>query len=275
MTCYVCLRSHRYNASQGRWEISHDYDTQPEPEPEPEHNQSSQPSTGSRRQTVRWVPVDPAKPRAAAAKHPPFHHTTPITVTVRAGETLYLPALWYHRVASSRRQVTIALNYWHGTHPPSPPNQSIMGGGGGSVSRGCTAPAAGQSVGGALMMSLHVADMHYGGAYLCHNFIRDVAPLLFRAPRPPAGYPPPPSAAVDGDRADPAVGVPGGGSVERDAVVVQQQQRQAALHLAAAAALATGPSGGGRGEGSSGGGGGGGDDEGGLGPLGRATFLPR
>jgi|EP01047_Picozoa_sp_COSAG01_P012446 hypothetical protein len=237
MTCYVCLRSHRYNASQGRWEISHDYDTQPEPEhepePEPEHNQSSQPSTGSQRQTVRWVPIDPAKPRAAAAKHPPFHHTTPITVTVRAGETLYLPSLWYHRVGSSRRQVTIALNYWH--------------------------------------------DMHFGGAYLCHNFIRDVAPLLFRAPRPPAGTPPLPSAAATlngGDRADPAVGVPGGGGVERDAVVVQQQQRQAALHLAAAAALATGPSGGGGGggggEGS--GGGGGGDDEGGLG---RATFLPR
>ena len=35
----------------------------------------------------------------------------PLRVEVRAGETLYLPALWWHRV--SQTELTVALNYWH------------------------------------------------------------------------------------------------------------------------------------------------------------------
>lgn len=35
----------------------------------------------------------------------------PITVTVRAGETLYLPAGWWHYVRQSG--LTIALNWWY------------------------------------------------------------------------------------------------------------------------------------------------------------------
>jgi hypothetical protein len=35
----------------------------------------------------------------------------PLSCTVGAGEVLYLPALWYHRVA--QRGDTIAINYWH------------------------------------------------------------------------------------------------------------------------------------------------------------------
>ncbi|KAI0772103.1 Clavaminate synthase-like protein [Trametes elegans] len=57
---------------------------------------------------VRWSSVaDPAAPGAL----PPAAH--PITVTVRAGETLYLPAGWWHFVR--QRGFTVAVNYWYDT----------------------------------------------------------------------------------------------------------------------------------------------------------------
>lgn len=55
-------------------------------------------------QTVRWSSIrDPTDP-------PPL--TRPVTVLVRRGEMLYLPAGWWHYVqqVSSR---TIAVNYWY------------------------------------------------------------------------------------------------------------------------------------------------------------------
>lgn len=45
---------------------------------------------------VPWIPVDPTKPDLS--RFPLFANATPVTVTVRAGEVLYLPALWYHHV---------------------------------------------------------------------------------------------------------------------------------------------------------------------------------
>jgi hypothetical protein len=38
-------------------------------------------------------------------------HASPVVVEVRAGECLYLPAMWYHRV--EQLGVTIAVNFWH------------------------------------------------------------------------------------------------------------------------------------------------------------------
>ncbi|KAI0921861.1 hypothetical protein AcW1_004276 [Taiwanofungus camphoratus] len=56
--------------------------------------------------TVRWSSVtDPTVPGAL----PPEAH--PIDITVRAGETLYLPAGWWHYVRQS--EITIAVNYWY------------------------------------------------------------------------------------------------------------------------------------------------------------------
>lgn len=46
---------------------------------------------------VPWIPVDPGDERATES-FPLFAHATPLVVDVRAGETLYLPALWYHKV---------------------------------------------------------------------------------------------------------------------------------------------------------------------------------
>ncbi|CAM9872984.1 unnamed protein product [Discosporangium mesarthrocarpum] len=60
-------------------------------------------------QSVKWIPVDPACPDLE--RYPLFRYASPIQCTVREGEMLYLPSLWFHRVA--QRGVTIAVNYWH------------------------------------------------------------------------------------------------------------------------------------------------------------------
>lgn len=71
--------------------------------------------------TVPWISVDPSLPPPAQGKYPLAKYASPVSVTVEAGETLYLPSLWYHRVAqpgvAHRRgqpddDVTIAVNAW-------------------------------------------------------------------------------------------------------------------------------------------------------------------
>lgn len=42
----------------------------------------------------------------------------PLTVTVRAGEMLYIPALWFHAVSQTRE--TVAINYWYSMRMESP-----------------------------------------------------------------------------------------------------------------------------------------------------------
>jgi len=55
---------------------------------------------------VRWSSVlDPSDPDQL----PPEAH--PIQITVAAGESLYLPAGWWHYVRQS--DITIAVNYWY------------------------------------------------------------------------------------------------------------------------------------------------------------------
>jgi jumonji domain-containing protein 7 len=59
---------------------------------------------------VSWATVDPHGPEACSESHAataPF-----VEVTVRAGELLYLPALWHHHVRQCGRRV-IAVNWWH------------------------------------------------------------------------------------------------------------------------------------------------------------------
>lgn len=56
---------------------------------------------------VRWSSIrDPHLPEAV----PPEAH--PIHVTLHPGETLYLPAGWWHHVRQTG-DVTIALNWWY------------------------------------------------------------------------------------------------------------------------------------------------------------------
>ncbi|KAI9056508.1 Clavaminate synthase-like protein [Trametes sanguinea] len=55
---------------------------------------------------VRWSSVtDPTDPGALPAEAHPIH------ITVNAGETLYLPAGWWHYVR--QRGFTVAVNYWY------------------------------------------------------------------------------------------------------------------------------------------------------------------
>ena len=63
-------------------------------------------------QGVPWVAVDPDAPDLAA--YPRFAHASPLRCVLREGETLYLPALWYHQVgvAPGEEGLTIAVNSW-------------------------------------------------------------------------------------------------------------------------------------------------------------------
>ncbi|GFR82096.1 jumonji domain containing 7 [Elysia marginata] len=58
---------------------------------------------------VPWVAVDPLNPDLG--RYPQYAWAQPLTVTVRAGQMLYLPSLWFHHVRQS--QACIAINYWY------------------------------------------------------------------------------------------------------------------------------------------------------------------
>lgn len=61
--------------------------------------------------TLSWIPLDPADRAAAIEKYPPFALAHPITCEVHAGEVLYIPSMWYHRV--SQTELTVAVNIWY------------------------------------------------------------------------------------------------------------------------------------------------------------------
>lgn len=58
---------------------------------------------------VRWSSI--AEPHIPGVLPPGAH---PIHITLRAGDTLYLPAGWWHHVRQSGG-TTIALNWWYDT----------------------------------------------------------------------------------------------------------------------------------------------------------------
>lgn len=59
---------------------------------------------------VPWICVDPEAPDLA--RFPLFENASAVAVDVRAGETLYLPALWHHQVSHPEPGATIAVNSW-------------------------------------------------------------------------------------------------------------------------------------------------------------------
>lgn len=67
---------------------------------------------------VPWIPVDPVAPNLNL--FPRFAHARPTTVTLYAGDMLYLPAMWYHRVSQTTGPspdgkgvpLAIAVNWW-------------------------------------------------------------------------------------------------------------------------------------------------------------------
>lgn len=72
---------HRFDADAQRWVVDVDEAAPP----------------------VNWVDADVSGDLSP--------HAHPLRVSVKAGETLYLPAQWYHQV--EQRGVTVAVNYWH------------------------------------------------------------------------------------------------------------------------------------------------------------------
>ena len=67
-------------------------------------------SVASQAGGVQWIWLDPEDP-VAAAQHPPYSLASPLRIEVQAGEVLYLPAMWLHRV--SQTCVSIAVNFWY------------------------------------------------------------------------------------------------------------------------------------------------------------------
>ncbi|KIV95811.1 hypothetical protein PV10_03417 [Exophiala mesophila] len=78
---------------------------------------SSSPSQHGR---IPWIPIDPSLPRSTLEQlYPYYRHARPETVTVEAGEMLYLPAGWFHHVRQQcgqwddgSRAPCVAVNYW-------------------------------------------------------------------------------------------------------------------------------------------------------------------
>lgn len=58
---------------------------------------------------VPWIPLDPLAPDLA--RYPSYCQAQALRCTVRAGEMLYLPALWFHHVQQSHG--CIAVNFWY------------------------------------------------------------------------------------------------------------------------------------------------------------------
>ncbi|XP_038639849.1 bifunctional peptidase and (3S)-lysyl hydroxylase JMJD7 isoform X2 [Scyliorhinus canicula] len=58
---------------------------------------------------VPWIPLDPLNPDLG--RYPEYSHAKPLHCTVRAGEMLYLPSLWFHHVQQSHG--CIAVNFWY------------------------------------------------------------------------------------------------------------------------------------------------------------------
>lgn len=48
---------------------------------------------------VPWIPLDPLNPDLE--QYPQYQHAQPVHCTVKSGEMLYLPSLWFHHVRQS------------------------------------------------------------------------------------------------------------------------------------------------------------------------------
>jgi hypothetical protein len=69
---------------------------------------------------VRWIAADVTRKNDVdhISQFPLLQYTHPMEVVVNAGEMLYLPSLWFHRVTQNCE--TIGLNYWYDMKFDSP-----------------------------------------------------------------------------------------------------------------------------------------------------------
>lgn len=71
---------------------------------------------------VHWIATDLFREHLDRQSHdknfPLSKYAHPITIKVRAGELLYLPSLWFHRVTQTEE--TVGINYWYDMNFESP-----------------------------------------------------------------------------------------------------------------------------------------------------------
>ncbi|UZJ53397.1 hypothetical protein CBS101457_002717 [Exobasidium rhododendri] len=66
-----------------------------------------------------WIPIDPTEPAGSTRnrRHPLYSKALPpLTIEVQEGETLYLPAGWFHQVeqqGDDREGLCICVNWWY------------------------------------------------------------------------------------------------------------------------------------------------------------------
>ncbi|XP_056867512.1 bifunctional peptidase and (3S)-lysyl hydroxylase JMJD7 [Takifugu flavidus] len=58
---------------------------------------------------VPWIPLDPLNPDLE--QYPQYRRARPVRCSVKAGEMLYLPSLWFHHVQQSHG--CVAVNFWY------------------------------------------------------------------------------------------------------------------------------------------------------------------
>ncbi|KAK2892322.1 hypothetical protein Q8A73_017987 [Channa argus] len=58
---------------------------------------------------VPWIPLDPLDPDLE--RYPQYCRASPVRCSVKAGEMLYLPSMWFHHVQQSHG--CIAVNFWY------------------------------------------------------------------------------------------------------------------------------------------------------------------
>eukprot|EP00729_Bicosta_minor_P015979 gene15979-3355_t len=59
-----------------------------------------------------WVPAGQPAPLVNLRDFPEYSNAKPLLYTVNAGDTLYIPAFWWHWVMSEGDPESIAVNYW-------------------------------------------------------------------------------------------------------------------------------------------------------------------
>jgi peptidyl-lysine (3S)-dioxygenase / protease len=79
------------------------------------HEQDDEPKNGDNKNKlcdpIPWIWLDPNDPDAIK-KHSLFKYASPMfDIEVHAGEVLYLPSMWLHRV--SQKNLTISVNFWY------------------------------------------------------------------------------------------------------------------------------------------------------------------
>lgn len=103
-----------YQKRSGEWIVRQEYT---------DNNDENHSDEGPMPSRVKWIEGD-VEPLVTDGNdgiredHPLLSFTHPIRVHVKAGEMLYLPALWFHRVTQTCE--TVGLNYWYDMHFDSP-----------------------------------------------------------------------------------------------------------------------------------------------------------